>query len=271
MKVAIDNNEPRRGSPASLTAITREGKERGLFHGFCDKLEVVALSELVPLKGNARTHSRKQVQKIAESMARFGVCNPVLIDDENQIIAGHGRVEAAKLLGLTALPTLRLSHLSGVEKRAYVIADNRLAELAGWDCDILARELQGLVDLNFEVELTGFDIGEINIMLTDANKSCGASADPEDEILNSMPRHPVSRPGDLWLLGAHELRCGDAADDHAYAAIDAAIRRWQSCTGKKATHAGTGQTFAAVAKERANTTPADAAPCPSVPAQRETA
>jgi ParB-like chromosome segregation protein Spo0J len=140
MQVAIDNNEARGASPTSLTAIIREAKERGRFHDFCHKVEVVALSQLVPHKANARTHSHKQVQKIAESMARFGVCNPVLIDDENQIIAGHGRVEAAKLLGLTALPTLRLSHLSDVEKRAYVIADNRLAELAGWDCDILARE-----------------------------------------------------------------------------------------------------------------------------------
>jgi hypothetical protein len=107
-------------------------------------------------KSNPRTHSRKQIQQICESIKRFRFCNPILIDQADQILAGHGRLEAAKLLGLTNVPTLRLSHLSPADKRAYVIADNRLAELAGWDREILAIELQGLLDLDFDLELTGF-------------------------------------------------------------------------------------------------------------------
>jgi len=104
------------------------------------------------------TDTFKQIRQIADSVARFGFCNPILIDDADRIIAGHGRVQAAKVLGLTAVPALRLSHLSDAEKRAYVLADNRLAELAGWDKEILAIELQGLIDLDFEVELTGFEM-----------------------------------------------------------------------------------------------------------------
>src|SRR5580704_15410563 len=108
------------------------------------KIEIHPVGELAPYPNNARTHSRKQIRQIAESIKRFGFTNPVLIDDAGQIIAGHGRVEAAKLIGLAAVPVLRISHLSEVEKRAYILADNRLAEKAGWDREILAIELQGL-------------------------------------------------------------------------------------------------------------------------------
>jgi ParB-like chromosome segregation protein Spo0J len=120
------------------------------------KIELCPLSRLTPYKNNARTHSKKQIRQIAKSIKRFGFTNPVLIDDAGEIIAGHGRVEAAKLLGLAAVPTIRLSHLSETEKRAYILADNRLAEKAGWDREILAIELQGLIELDFDVELTGF-------------------------------------------------------------------------------------------------------------------
>src|ERR1700691_4046008 len=106
------------------------------------RIENVPVGQLIPYKGNARTHSKKQIRQIADSIKRFGFNNPVLTDDDGQIIAGHGRVEAAKLLGLAALPTLRLSHLSAEEKRAYVLADNKLAENAGWDHEILAIEIQ---------------------------------------------------------------------------------------------------------------------------------
>src|SRR5438874_10708181 len=119
---------------------------------FSMKIEYTPVRELHPYPANARTHSKKQVRQIANSIKKFGFCNPVLIDDNGQIIAGHGRVEAAKLLGLHAVPTVRLSHLSEADKRAYVLADNKLAQKAGWDREILAIELQGLIDLNVEVE-----------------------------------------------------------------------------------------------------------------------
>jgi ParB-like chromosome segregation protein Spo0J len=123
------------------------------------KIEMVPVEQLTPYAGNARTHTKAQIRQIANSIQRFGYTNPVLIDDGGQIIAGHGRVEAAKLLGIESVPSLRLSHLSAADKRAYIIADNRLAEKAGWDRELLAIELQSLVDLEFDVELTGFEMG----------------------------------------------------------------------------------------------------------------
>jgi ParB-like chromosome segregation protein Spo0J len=132
------------------------------------KIEYTSVRELRPQPNNARTHSKKQIREIANSIAKFGFCNPVLVDDSKQIIAGHGRVEAAKLLGIDVVPTCRLSHLSEADKRAYILADNKLAEKAGWDKQLLAIELQGLIDLNFEIELTGFEMPEIDLILEDA-------------------------------------------------------------------------------------------------------
>src|SRR5437667_2950612 len=121
------------------------------------KIEYALVRDLQPYSNNARTHSRKQIRQIAKSIQKFGFCNPVLINDQKQIIAGHGRVEAAKLLGIHAVPTMRLSHLSETDMRAYILADNKLAEKAGWDREVLAIELQGLLDLNIDIELTGFE------------------------------------------------------------------------------------------------------------------
>jgi ParB-like chromosome segregation protein Spo0J len=237
-----------RQSPKSACTSSRDALQRGLLHGTEHKVEVVALDRLVPHKANARTHGRKQVRKIADSLTRFGFCNPILIDDRDQIIAGHGRVEAAKLLGLTAVPALRLSHLTDVERRAYVLADNRLAELAGWNTEILAIELEGLLDLNFEVELTGFDIGDVDVILDHVDDD--RTGDADDQIPEPISRPAVSQVGDRWRLGEHELLCRDAKDYRAYAALDAAIRRWQNYTGKSATLVGTGKTFEQVKKER---------------------
>ena len=117
------------------------------------KIEYTPVRELRPHPNNARTHSKKQIRQIAKSIQQFGFCNPVLVDDAKQIIAGHGRVEAAKLLGIDAVPTVRLSHLSAADKRAYVLADNKLAEKAGWDRELLAIELQGLIELDVDIEL----------------------------------------------------------------------------------------------------------------------
>ena len=180
------------------------------------KIDYMRVCELRPYPNNARTHSKKQVRQIANSIAKFGFCNPVLIDYDRQIIAGHGRVEAAKLLGIDAVPTYRLSHLSEADKRAYILADNKLAEKAGWDKQILAIELQGLIDLDFEIELTGFEMPEIDIILEDAREADGASSGPEDAVPQYSSGPAVTQSGDLWLLSNHRLLCADARDEAAY-------------------------------------------------------
>ena len=180
------------------------------------KIDYTRVCELRSYPNNARTHSKKQVRQIANSIARFGFCNPVLIDDAKQIVAGHGRVEAAKLLGIDAVPTCRLSHLSEADKRAYILADNKLAEKAGWDKQLLAIELQCLIDLDVEIELTGFEMPEIDIILEDAREADGASSGPEDSVPQHSSGPAVTRTGDLWLLGNHRLLCSDARDEAAY-------------------------------------------------------
>jgi DNA modification methylase len=183
------------------------------------KIEYTLVRELRPYPNNARTHSKKQVRQIARSIEKFGFCNPVLIDDGKQIIAGHGRVEAAKLLGIDAVPTCRLSHLSDADKRAYILADNKLASKAGWDKELLAIELLGLIDLNVEVEVTGFDMGEIDIILEEAQETNGDPSGGED----TEPQYPsgtaVTQRKDLWVLGGHRLLCGDARDQAAYDSV----------------------------------------------------
>jgi DNA modification methylase len=175
-------------------------------------LEYVPTGSLKPYPRNARTHSKKQIKQIAKSIERFGFTNPILISEAAEIVAGHGRVEAAKLLGLAEVPVLRLSHLSEAERRAYVLADNKLAEEAGWDREILALELQALIDLDFEIDLTGFGQAEIGLVLDEACEgSTEASAGPEDH-LPVMPNlaSAISRTGDLWQVGRHRLICGDS-------------------------------------------------------------
>jgi hypothetical protein len=180
------------------------------------RIELLPPNGLIPYEGNARTHSKKQVRQIADSIIKFGFNNPVLIDDDGGIIAGHGRVAAAKLLSLAAVPALRLSHLSEAEKKAYIIADNRLAELAGWDREVLAIELQGLTDLDFEVEVTGYETGEIDIVLADPDDAKAEAAAPEDEVPEPHQGPITSWLGDVWVLGKHRLLCGDARDADAY-------------------------------------------------------
>ena len=182
-------------------------------------IESVAVRELRPYANNARTHSKKQIRQIANSIKKFGFCNPVLMDDQKQVIAGHGRVEAAKLLGIDAVPAVRLSHLSDADKRAYILADNKLAEKAGWDREILAIELQGLIELDYEVELTGFETPEIDLILEDQRDAKGSASGPEDEIPARASGTVVSQTGDLWLLGEHRLICGDARETSSYAAL----------------------------------------------------
>ena len=180
------------------------------------KVKTTPVRELRPHPNNARTHSRKQVKQIAKSIEKFGFCNPVLVDDAKQIIAGHGRVEAAKLLGLEVVPTCLISHLSEAEKRAYILADNKLAENAGWDRELLAIELQGLIELDVDIELTGFETAEIDLVLEEAREASGDPVGPEDKTPEPSPGPAVTQTGDLWLLGNHRLLCGDARDNTAY-------------------------------------------------------
>ncbi len=172
-----------------------------------------AATDLKPYPRNARTHSRKQVKQIAAAIKEFGFTNPVLIDESDQIIAGHGRVAAAKLLGLAEVPTLQLSHLNAIQKRAYILADNRLAEKAGWDKEILAVELQGLLDDGFEVVLTGFEVPEVDVVL-DMSAESKFDRRADDDIPPGGPA--ISQPGDLWRLGNHRLLCGNALDSICY-------------------------------------------------------
>lgn len=174
-----------------------------------------SVGELSPYARNARTHSKKQIRQIARSIERFGFVNPVLIGDNGEIVAGHGRVEAAKLLGMTTVPTLALSHLDAQERQAYILADNKLAENAGWDRELLAIELQQLIDLDFDVELTGFAIAEIDLILEEAESSDSAGSDPADDVVPDAGGPMVSNPGDIWLMGKHRLICGDARDPKA--------------------------------------------------------
>ncbi|MDH4414776.1 MAG: site-specific DNA-methyltransferase [Rhizobium sp.] len=167
-----------------------------------------AIDTLIPYADNARTHSKKQISQIADSIRRFGFCNPVLIADDHTIIAGHGRVAAARMIGMTEVPVRILSHLSRDEVRAYILADNKLAENAGWDRDILAIEMQGLIDLNFDIELLGFSTTEIDFIIDGEQRS---SVDDRADAIEPVASGPaVSRAGDLWELGPHRLLCGDA-------------------------------------------------------------
>ena len=182
-------------------------------------IEHIEPEKLRPYPRNARTHSKKQIRQIAASIKEFGWLNPVLADAHGQIIAGHGRVEAANLLNLDTVPVIRIEGLTETQIRAYVIADNRLAEIAGWDEDILAKELQLLtLDIDFDVELTGFEMGEIDVLLGGSGDEL--APDAADEV--PPVRHDeaaVSQPGDLWCLGRHRLLCGDARDPDAFSRL----------------------------------------------------
>jgi len=170
----------------------------------------VAIRDLVPYARNARTHSPKQVAQIADSIRSFGFTNPLLIDEANVLIAGHGRLEAARQLGLERVPAIRVTHLCDAQKRALRLADNKIALNAGWDIEILAGELADLSEMSsgIDIGVTGFEMAEIDLVIGAAD----TTNDPEPEILPPPdPALPaVTRPGDLWQLGRHRLICGDA-------------------------------------------------------------
>jgi DNA modification methylase len=180
----------------------------GSLVALADRIELWPVDRLRPYERNPRTHSEAQVDQIAASMVEFGWTNPILVDENAGILAGHGRLLAARKLGLAEVPVIRFEHLSEAQKRAYLIADNALALNAGWDDALLAEELAWLRDERFDLDLIGFDASELERLLALADGE-GASDEAEDEV-PEPPKEPVSKPGNLWVLGSHRLLCGDA-------------------------------------------------------------
>lgn len=181
------------------------------------QVEYLDIDKLRPSPHNARTHSPQQIRQIERSVTEFGFTNPLLVDGAGLILAGHGRVEAAKRLGFSRVPVIRISHLSIAQKRAYIIADNKLAEKAGWDRDILAIELQGLIDVGFDAELTGFDVPEIEMILDAPDPAADNAA--EELIPDIAPTRIITKANDLWILGEHRLLCGDARREGSFATL----------------------------------------------------
>jgi hypothetical protein len=173
-----------------------------------ERIDRWPIDRLRPYERNPRTHSEAQVDQIAASMVEFGWTNPILIDENAGILAGHGRLLAARKLGLAEVPVIRFEHLSEAQKRAYILADNQIALQTGWDDALLAEELAWLRDERFDLDLIGFDASELERLLALADGEA-ASDEAEDEV-PEPPEDPVSKLGDLWVLGNHRLLCGDA-------------------------------------------------------------
>jgi DNA modification methylase len=169
---------------------------------------------LQPDPANARVHTKKQIRQIARSIQVYDFCVPLLIDADLRVIAGHGRLLAARQLGLPDVPTISLEHLTPAQAKAFAITDNRLTEIATWDDRLLGEQLRELseLDLNFSLDVTGFEIGEIDLLI----EGVAPEADPADEVPRPQPGPAVCRPGDLWQLGPHRIHCGSAIEEEAY-------------------------------------------------------
>ena len=172
------------------------------------KQEIVhkPIADLIPYANNARTHSDEQVAQIAASIKEFGFTNPILLDGTNGIIAGHGRLMAARKLGMDTVPCIELSHLSEAQKKAYILADNRLAMNSGWDTQLLTLELKSLDDEGFDLEMLGFDAKELSDLLQPEQ----VEGLTDEDAVPELPETPVTKLGDIWLLGNHRLMCGDS-------------------------------------------------------------
>ncbi|MBP7526060.1 MAG: site-specific DNA-methyltransferase [Propionivibrio sp.] len=181
------------------------------------KIENLTLDALIPYARNSRTHSDEQVAQVAASIREFGFTNPVLIDADGGIIAGHGRVMAARKLGLADVPCIRLAHLSESQKRAYVIADNKLALNSGWDEKMLALEFKDLQAMDFDLELTGFGLGDIEELLAELDATPEGNTDADQTP--AVQAEVVSQPGDVWLLGKHRIMCGDSTSAEQVAVL----------------------------------------------------
>lgn len=181
------------------------------------QIEHLPISQLVPYARNSRTHSETQVAQIAASIREFGFTNPVLIDANGGVIAGHGRILGATRVGMARVPCLRLGHLTDAQKRAYVIADNKLALNAGWDEALLAAELRDLAEMDYDLGLTGFADDEIKVLLAELDAAPTGATDPD--AAPPLPAVPVSRPGDVWILGRHRVMCGSSTDSTSWARL----------------------------------------------------
>ena len=168
---------------------------------------MVAVDSLIPYARNARTHSEDQVAQIAASIAEFGFTNPILTDGDKGVIAGHGRLAAARKLALTQVPVIELGHLTAIQKKAYILADNRIAANAGWDEELLKLEIAELDEADFNLDLMGFGDEELERLLNGDGDTTGLT---EDDAVPDVPTDPVSKTGDVWVLGQHRLLCGDS-------------------------------------------------------------
>jgi ParB-like nuclease domain len=179
------------------------------------------IEALKPDPANPRLHSKKQIRQIAHSIETFGFNVPVLVDAELKVIAGHGRLLACGELGITEVPTLRLDHLTATQASAFMIADNRLTEIASWDDKLLAQQLKdlSLLGLDFNIEVIGFAMGEIDLRIASLDHMPEPGDDPADAVPELSQRPPVSKIGDVWLLGRHRVLCGNALDPAAFAAL----------------------------------------------------
>lgn len=177
-----------------------------------------SVNELVPYARNARMHSQVQVTQIADSISEFGFVNPVLISEDKEIIAGHGRVLAAKQLGLETVPTILLAHLTEVQRHALIIADNKLAENASWDDVLLSSELKYLDEQDFNLELLGFSDVDLDSLLSDFDDKL-TETDETEEVIPETKSEPISKQGDIWLLGDHRLLCGDATSSQVFKSL----------------------------------------------------
>lgn len=191
-------------------------QEKDLDLNWGQSIEWVSPAQLKPARRNARTHSKKQIDQITLSLEEFGFTNPILVTSDFQIIAGHGRLAAAKKLGLSEVPIIRLEPLTNEQARAYAIADNKLAENAGWDRETLAIELGELVslDLDFEITTTGFEMGEIDVLIREIDHADPPPEPPLPSIDRNVPA--ATKLGDLWQVGPHTILCGDALDEECY-------------------------------------------------------
>ncbi len=176
-------------------------------HSLASKIELWDVERLVPYANNPRTHSETQIAKVAASIARFGFVNPILVDASANVIAGHGRLQAAKQLALKEVPVIILDHLNEDEKRAYVIADNQLALEAGWDDDLLKAELGALAEVDFDLSVIGFSDKELAELLEGLE---GTEGNTDDDAVPETPNDPKTKPGDIYVLGNHRLLCGDS-------------------------------------------------------------
>jgi hypothetical protein len=178
-------------------------------------IEYLPIAQLQPDPRNARLHKPPQIAAIARSMRTFGFNVPLLIDGEGRIIAGHGRMEAAKKNGLVEVPVIRIEHLSEAQRTAYMIADNRLTDLSRWDEQVLGETLRdlSLAELDFELDAIGFSVGEIDLRIESVSDS---PISTDDDKLPELTGEPVTLPGDLWYLGTHRLLCGDALQANAW-------------------------------------------------------